>query len=55
MIDRYQLHKARDEEGDVYYAVYDADLEMHVGWGSLEEMKEYLQNKESRDNLALWQ
>ena len=53
-VERYQLIKTH-HEGKRLYAVFDAELDIILAIGTLEEMSEYRKLKASYDELALWQ
>lgn len=55
MLDRYQLLKGRDEDGNNWYAILDSDLEYIIGEGTLEEMKEFKEQREIDDKMNVWQ
>lgn len=55
MLDRYQLLKGRDEDGNRVYALLDADFEYIIGEGTLQEMKEFKEQREIDDRMLTWQ
>ena len=53
-LDRYQLLKGRDTDGNRFFAVLDGAIEMIIAEGSRDEMAAFMAARKEQDKMSLW-